>query len=120
MTLYHVEINDLKKLKLKIVSHESIDTADTGTGDHENFFAQLDLNGYLTEHDSHLLDAQCVTKAIRIRAVSDQIMWPNIPKTTLLFSDKKIYHSSGGVDLDHLDEDENNFTFYPTVKPHYG
>ena len=100
------------------MSHESIDTADTGTGDHENFFAQLDLNGYLTEHDSHLLDAQCVTKAIRIRAVSDQIMWPNIPKTTLLFSDKNTYHPKGTVDLD--DENKNDFTFYPTVKPHYG
>ena len=105
---------------MKIFSCQSIDTANTGTGDHENYFAKLDLDDYLTEHDGDLLDAQCEAKAIRIRAVSDQIMWPNIPKTTLLFSDKKTYYSKGAVDLDHLDDDKNDFTFYPTVKPHYG
>ena len=103
---------------MKIFSRQSIDTANTGTGDHENYFAKLDLNDYLTKHDGDLLEAQCEAKAIRIRAVSKQIMWPNIPKTTLLFSDKKTYYSKGAVDLD--DEDENDFTFYPTVKPHYG
>ena len=95
---------------MNILSRNSIDTADTGTGDHENYFTRLDLNEYLTEHDADLLDAQCEIKAIRIRAVADQIMWPNIPKTTLLFSDKNTY-SSKRVDLDD---------YYPTVKPHYG
>ena len=95
-----------------------MDTAITGTGDHENYFAQLDLDAYIRNHDGHLLNANCEAKAIRIRAVSGHIMWPSIPKTTLLFSDKKTYYPSGAVNLDY--EDINNFILYPTVKPHYG
>ena len=94
-----------------------MDTAITGTGDHENYFAQLDLDAYIRNHDGHLLNANCEAKAIRIRAVSGHIMWPSIPKTTLLFSDKKTY-SEETVVLD--DVDTNDFNFYASVKPHYG
>ena len=43
----------------------------------------------------------CETIAVRIRWVSDNRMWPNIPKTTLLFSSKKIYYTIGDLEEKH-------------------
>ena len=100
-------------MSLKIFSRQSIDTAETGSGDHENYFAKLDLNEYLIKRGGDLLNGQCETKATRIRAVSNQIMWPNIPKTTLLFSYNEKYYSKGAMDI-------TDFIFYPIIKPQYG
>ena len=95
----------------------SIDTAATGTGDHENYFVRLNLADYLRKHDHALLNANCESIAVRIRDVSNQRLWPNIPLTTLLFSNTSTYYSP-----DYLDQigDIQIFKFHQTVKPNYG
>ena len=102
------------------LAFSSIDTANTGTGDHENYFVQLDLNNYLTTNNGSLFNGQCEFIGVRIRTVSNLfnadrsgIMWPNIPKTTLLFSNKRTYYSSDALTID-------DYNFHKTVKPHYG
>ena len=102
----------------KIESLLSLDTAITGSGDHENYFVQLNLTKYLMIHNNGAsLNDECETIAVRIRTVSVHRMWPNIPKTTLLFSRKMKYYT-----IDALN-DKNNIDFHEfhkTVKPKYG
>ena len=63
------------------------------------------------------LNDQCETIAVRIRTVSVNQMWPNIPKTTLLFSSKKKYFTTKALDnKDHIDFHD----FHKAVKPNYG
>lgn len=96
----------------------SLDTAETGSGDHENYFVQLDLKEYLTLHkNGSYLEAQCENKAVRIRPIGDQRFWPNIAETTLLFSSKNKFYT-----IDALDAlDMTSFhTFHKAIKPKYG
>ena len=90
----------------------------TGTGDHENYFAGLDLAEYLVTYNGSTLNtSQCQTKAVKIRVVSEGISWPNIPDTTLLFSNKTTYYSKNALDSNG---DIQSYNFHKTVKPHYG
>ena len=103
---------------MKFWSHSSLDTAVTGSGDHENYFVQFNLNEYLKIHNNGaLLNDECETIAVRIRSVSVNRMWPNIPKTTLLFTSKKKYYT-----IDDLENksDIDFHDFHKAVKPKYG
>ena len=60
---------------------------------------------------------ECEIIAVRIRTVSVNQMWPNIPRTTLLFSSKKKYYTTN--DLDYNDDIEFH-DFHKTIKPKYG
>ena len=62
------------------------------------------------------LNDECKTIAVRIRTVSVHRMWPNIPKTTLLFSRKMKYFTIDGLNNKDIDFHE----FHKTVKPKYG
>ena len=63
------------------------------------------------------LNDECETIAVRIRTVSVNRMWPNIPKTTLLFSSKKKYFTMEALtNKDHTDFHD----FHKAVKPNYG
>ena len=57
------------------------------------------------------LNDECETIAVRIRTVSVHRMWPNIPKTTLLFSSKKTYYKEDDIDFHE---------FHKSAKPKYG
>ena len=60
---------------------------------------------------------QCVSIAVRIRTVSVNRMWPNIPKTTLLFSSKTKYYTMDALDnYDDIDFHD----FHKAIKPKYG
>ena len=103
---------------MKFWSRSSLDTAITGSGDHENYVVQFDLTKYLTVHnDGSALNDECEIIAVRIRSISVNRMWPNIPKTTLVFSSKKKYCT-----IDELDnKDDIDFhDFHKAVKPKYG
>ena len=95
-------------------SRLSLDTAATGSGDHENYFVQLNLSKYLKVHkNGSLLNADCKTIAVRIRTVFDHQMWPNINATTLLFSNNTKYYSDDALDI-------SNYDFHKAIKPEYG
>ena len=69
-----------------------------------------------------LVDAACMSKAVRIRTRMDEdrrghIMWPSIPRTTLFFSDNKV--SCKENDLSEKG-DIYDFQFFKAVKPNYG
>ena len=102
----------------KIESLSSHDTAVTGSGDHENYFVQLNLTEYLLiDNNGASLYDECETIAVRIRTVSVHRMWPNIPKTTLLFSRKMKYYT---IDALNNKDDIDFHEFHKTVKPTYG
>ena len=71
----------------------------------------------MIHNNSALLNDECETIAVRIRTVSVHQRWPNIPKTTLLFTSKKKYYT-----LDDLEnKDDIDFhDFHKAVKPKYG
>ena len=66
--------------------------------------------------------ADCDSKAVRIRNISEHTFWPNIPRTTLLFSKNGAYNNKTTVedkgDIDYFDDDFGNFS--KAVKPNYG
>ena len=108
--------NFVKAKKLK--RPKSVDTPDApGTGDHENYFVKLDLKAHLKKRNNSLVIDNCKSTAVRIRTIDKQENWPNIPDTTLLFSDADKYNpveildKKGAVTYD---------MFYPGVKPNYG
>ena len=69
-------------------------------------------------HDNGaFLNDECETIAVRIRSVSVNRFWPNIAKTTLLFSSKKKYYTV--EELDNKD-DIGFHDFHKAVKPKYG
>ena len=69
-----------------------------------------------------LADAACVSKAVRIRNRQGHNMWPSIPRTTLLFSDNKVYYTENSLsetgDIDVFNDSIGNFS--KAVKPNYG
>ena len=76
----------------------------------------------IVDKDGLLADAACVAKAVRIRERLGHIMWPSIPRTTLLFSDNKVYSDKNALsekgDIDVFDDFIGNFS--KAVKPNYG
>ena len=107
----------------KLFSLKSVDSAKSGSGDHENYFVQLDLSKYTMVHkNGSLVDADCESKAVRIRNISEHTFWPNIPRTTLLFSKNQDYIYETTVedigDIDYFDDDFGSFS--KAVKPNYG
>ena len=97
-------------------SINSLDTAKSGTGDHENYFVQLNLAEYLMVHtNGSFLNAECESEAVRIRPVNVGTMWPNIKNTTLLFSSKSTFNTEGVIEGDISFHD-----FHKAVKPNYG
>ena len=89
-------------------SVKSLDTAKSGSGDHENYYVQLNLTEYLIIHkNGSMLNAACESKAVRIRSISEQRLWPNIPRTTLIFSSKSTVYVA-------------DYNFHKKVKPKYG
>ena len=62
------------------------------------------------------LNDECETIAVRIRTVSVNQMWPNIPKTTVLFSSRKKFYTKDVLD----DKDDIHYEFHKAVKPKYG
>ena len=99
----------------------SLDTAISGTGDHENYFAQFDLNHYLDQASTLVykngssVNADCEPKAVRIRSILNQRMWPTISRTTLLFSSMSKYQIyPERVQLN------GTFQYHQAVKPNYG
>ena len=97
----------------KCFSLLSLDTAD-GTGDHENDYSK---NKIIYKNGS-LVDADCESKAVRIRNIIEHTFWPNIPRTTLLFSNIKFYNLSEIGDIDVFSD--FNGSFHKAVKPKYG
>ena len=96
----------------------SVDTPNSpGTGDHENYFVKVDLKAYLKKRNESLVIHNCKSTAVRIRTIDNHEMWPNIPDTTLLFSDADRYNPK-----EILDEngDVTDDMFSPGVKPNYG
>ena len=71
-----------------------------------------------------LVDAGCKSKAVRIREICKHRLWPNIPRTTLLFSNlstKKSYNQISleqTGDIDIFNDSLGNFS--KAVKPNYG
>ena len=69
-----------------------------------------------------LADAACVSKAVRIRNIQGHNMWPSIPRTTLLFSDNKVYYTENPLsetgDIDYFNDFIGDFS--KAVKPNYG
>ena len=63
--------------------------------------------------------AGCVSKAVRIRNRLGHIMWPSIPRTTLVFSDNEVT-----ANLEEVDPSQKGdiyvFKFFKEVKPNYG
>ena len=101
----------------------SVDTAVSGSGDHENYFVQLDLTKYTVVHkNGSLVDADCESKAVRIRPISEHIFWPNIPRTTLLFSENENYFNKSTLEkIEDIDDfDDFNGSLHRAVKPNYG
>ena len=95
-----------------------MDTAESGTGDHENFFAKLDMTQAILRHfDGKPVNDDCQPIAVKIRQIDEQRMWPNIPQTTLLFSEKKTYLTESA--LDFIGESVY-YKFHKAVKPLYG
>ena len=112
------DVYDLLEFVKQNWSRWSLDTADTGSGDHENYFDQLNLSKYLKVHkNGSLLNADCKTIAVRIRTVFGHQMWPTINATTLLFSNKTKYHSSEGLDSNDA---ISNYDFHKAIMPEYG
>ena len=76
------------------------------------------MSKYTIKHwNGSLVDAAaCVSKAVRIRKRLGHIMWPSIPRTTLVFSDKKYSKEN---DLNGKG-DIYVFEFFKAVKPNYG
>ena len=64
----------------------------------------------------------CVSKAVRIRKRLEHIMWPSIPRTTLLFSDNEVYSKENFLsekgDIDVFNDFIGNYS--KAVKPNYG
>ena len=90
----------------------------SGSGDHENYFVQLSLTKYLMDHNNGASsNDDCETIAVRIRTVSVNRMWPNIPRTTLLFTSKKIYYTMRDLEEKH---DIDFHDFHKAIKPNYG
>ena len=105
------------------MAFKSFDTATSGSGDHENYFVQLDLTEYtILDKDGSLIDADCESKAVRIRNISEHRHWPNIPGTTLLFSENENYENETSLhetgDIDCFDNFVGNFS--KAVKPNFG
>ena len=72
---------------------------------------------YLKIHNGELLNDECKIIAVRIRTVSVNQMWPNIPKTTLLFSRKMKYYRTDELN----NKDDIRFhDFHKAVNPKYG
>ena len=115
--IYHsITIIRQNRITQKKSSPFSLDTADTGSGDHENYFVQLNLKDYLTIHkDGLLLNADCELTAVRIRTIGDHQMWPHITGTTLLFSSETKYYS-----INALDQMMSVDGFYKAIQPRYG
>ena len=89
------------------------------SGDHENFYAdyQLNMTEMLILHNNgSFVNDDCESKAVRIRAISEQRMWPNLRKT-LLFSSQSTYNTES-----HLEEtgDVDLYDFHYAVNPKYG
>ena len=70
----------------------------------------------MVHQDGSYVNADCKSKAVKIRTNSTHVMWPNIARTTLLFSDIKYYFED---DLDKIG-DIDSYNFYKAVKPNYG
>ena len=107
----------------KLFSLKSVDTAESGTGDHENYFVQLDLSKYTMVHQNgSRIDADCESKAVRIRNISNHTFWPNIPRTTLLFSKNENYDNKTTLeDKGDIDDFVDSIgSFSKAVKPNYG
>ena len=66
-------------------------------------------------NDGSFFNEECEIIAVRIRTVSVHRMWPNIPRTTLLFSSKEKYHT-----IDALDNRDDYHKFHKAIKPKYG
>lgn len=64
-----------------------------------------------------LVDADCESKAVRIRDISEHSFWPNIPRTTLLFSENENYCDEASLENTG---DINIFNFHKAVKPNFG
>ena len=100
-----------------MLSLKSVDTAESGSGDHENYFVQLDLSKYTMVHkNGSLVEADCESKAVRIRNTPQHTSWP-FPRTTLLFSKNENYDNKTTLE-DKGDIDD--FAFSKAVKPNYG
>ena len=107
-------------------SLQSLDTPDIN-GDHENYYAKYkDMNKYLIKHrNGSVLDAgfDCEAIAVLIRTTDSYYngndiwrMWPNIPRTTLVFSRIEYIFED---DLDRIG-DINCYDFQKAIKPSYG
>ena len=90
------------------------------SGDHENFYADYLLNmteTLILHNNGSFINDHCESKAVRIRAISEQRMWPNLPRQTLLFSSQSKYNTeslleeTGDIDL---------YDFHYAVNPKYG
>ena len=71
----------------------------------------------MVHNNGSSLNDDCEIIAVRIRTVSVNQMWPNIPRTTLLFSSKNKYSTKD--DLDNND-DIDFYDFHKAIKPKYG
>ena len=112
---------------MKQKSLQSLDTPAI-RGDHENYFAKYnDINKYSIKHrNGSVLDTgfDCEAIAVLIRAKTDEDysgdysgrMWPNILKTTLVFSRIKYIFEN---ELDRIG-DIDCYDFQKAIKPSYG
>ena len=71
----------------------------------------------MVHNNGSSLNDDCEIIAVRIRTVSVNQMWPNIPRTTLLFSSKNKYYTND--DLDNND-DIDFYDFHKAINPKYG
>ena len=96
-------------------------------GDHENYYVQHDLTKYsILYQNGSLVNAVCEAKAVRIRTITGHTLWPNIFRTTLLFSSKRV----SGIDTFDYENDmkpgdigyfnDSTGNYHKAVKPNYG
>ena len=97
----------------------SLDTPQSGSGDHENYFEERNLKVCETDGTCY---TDCTRKAVHIREIHTQMPWYGFPQNTLIFSDTSEFFTKF-ISLESLEEKKNavkSIDFKRVVNSTYG
>ena len=116
--IYISQISWFQAINTEIIS---LDTPESGSGDHENVYGVYNETLEIYDSDGNLY-GECERKAVNIREISKQRPWHSFENNTILFSDlsrsmKKYLSMDSKEDIN---EAKNSVRYTKAVKSSYG